>query len=107
MKVILSLLLQVGPIFLVLFWPGVRLKGLRQLLYGGVALAASGFATFIGSKYFGLSVGSRHGGSSHGEDAVRVSLDILEVGVSLIAIYYLLSQLVIPYWQSVRHGKNG
>lgn len=107
MKDRISLLVQFGPIFPVVWWMGRRHghQGKMLLRDGGPALAASGLCSLLGAKWFGLSFFGKTT-VSHGEDAVDGAIFMMVFGGGVFALHYLVFAFVPALWRLVRPAKD-
>jgi hypothetical protein len=92
MKVLASLIVEFAPIFLVVWWwPEQRGRSRSRITLNcvGTAFVASGICSYIGTKYFGLTVFGRVSAIT-GEQATGASLFFITIGVALFLLYYVL-----------------
>ena len=92
MKVLASLTVEFAPIFLVVWWwPEQHGKSSSRIPLNcvGTAFVASGICSYIGAKYFGLTVFGRVSATT-GEQAPGASLFFIIIGVALFLLHYVL-----------------
>ena len=87
-----SLTVEFAPIFLVVWWwPEQHGKSSSRIALNcvGTAFVASGICSYIGAKYFGLTVFGRVSAIT-GEQAPGASLFFIIIGVALFLLHYVL-----------------
>jgi len=102
MKVIASLIVEFAPIFLVVWWwPEQRGRSRSRIALNcvGTAFVASGICSYIGAKYFGLTVFGRISVIT-GQQAAGASLFFITIGVALFLLHYVL-RAVSPFARRV------
>ncbi len=91
MKVLASLIVELAPIFLVVwFWPNRRENSGRGVSLDclGAAFLASAVCSYVGAEYFGLAVFGRRSVIA-GEQATGAALFLAALGVALYLLHYV------------------
>jgi hypothetical protein len=92
MKVLASFIVEFAPIFLVVWWwPEQRGRSSSRIALNciGTAFVASGICSYIGAKYFGLTVFGRLS-TITGEHAAGASVFLITIGIALLLLHYFI-----------------
>ncbi len=91
MQVLASVIVELAPIWLVVWWWPERRKSTRRgvgLNCLGAALVASGLCSYIGAKYFGLVLFGRQSVMT-GQQSTGAAVFVSTLGAALILLHYV------------------